>query len=150
MFKADKDPGQAHPSTHRLLPHFSSDPSNVVSNLQYHSTNIKMKLAIASLVLGSAAAFQPYSALNAVPKSSSALDMKVRFPLFSNMPTNACITAGSSTRTSKTRKHELRSNFRSSWPSPTKARYLCHSSSSKCMLGVKAAHLVPLGNRRMP
>ena len=38
-----------------------------------------MKLAIASLVLGSAAAFQPHSALNAVPKSSSALDMKVRF-----------------------------------------------------------------------
>ena len=48
-----------------------------------------MKLAIASLVLGSAAAFQPYSALNAVPKSSSALDMKVRFPLFEHA--NECV-----------------------------------------------------------
>ena len=38
-----------------------------------------MKLAIASLIVGSAAAFQPHTALNAVPKSSSALDMKVRF-----------------------------------------------------------------------
>lgn len=38
-----------------------------------------MKLAIASLVLGSAAAFQPHTALNAVPQSSSALDMKVRW-----------------------------------------------------------------------
>lgn len=54
-----------------------------------------MKLAIASLVLGSAAAFQPHSALNAVPKSSSALDMKVRF-LF-EQANECCITAGSST-----------------------------------------------------
>ena len=38
-----------------------------------------MKLALASLIVGSAAAFQPHTALNAVPKSSSALDMKVRF-----------------------------------------------------------------------
>ena len=38
-----------------------------------------MKLTIASLIVGSAAAFQPHTALNAVPKSSSALDMKVRF-----------------------------------------------------------------------
>ena len=48
-----------------------------------------MKLAIASLVLGSAAAFQPHSALNAVPKSSSALDMKVRFPFFEHA--NECV-----------------------------------------------------------
>ena len=60
-----------------------------------------MKLAIASLVLGSAAAFQPYSALNGVPKSSSALDMKVRF--LSNKPTKCCITAGSSTIQAKSK-----------------------------------------------
>ena len=60
-----------------------------------------MKLAIASLVLGSAAAFQPHSALNAVPKSSSALDMKVRF--LSNKPTKCCITAGSSTIQAKSK-----------------------------------------------
>jgi len=52
----------------------------VVSNLYNSTKNIPiMKLAIASLVLGSAAAFQPHTALNAVPQSSSALDMKVRW-----------------------------------------------------------------------
>ena len=47
-----------------------------------------MKLTIASLILGSAAAFQPHTALNAVPKSSSALDMKVRFRFPLPYPTN--------------------------------------------------------------
>ena len=66
-----------------------------------------MKLTIASLIVGSAAAFQPHTALNAVPKSSSALDMKVRLPF--PYPTNESSqirllnyrrtrTAGSSTK----------------------------------------------------
>jgi geranylgeranyl reductase len=49
-----------------------------------------MKLAIASLVLGSAAAFQPHSALNAVPKSSSALDMKYKVAVVGGGPSGAC------------------------------------------------------------
>ena len=62
------------------LPHFSS--LFVVSNtIPIQPT---MKLAIASLIVGSAAAFQPHTALSAVPKSSSALDMKVRFRSHSN------------------------------------------------------------------
>ena len=74
----------------------------------YHQIiQIKMKLAIASLVLGSAAAFQPHSALNAVPKSSSALDMKVRF-LF-EQANECCITAGSSTI--QGRKHDYDQTF---------------------------------------
>eukprot|EP00561_Arcocellulus_cornucervis_P012717 CAMPEP_0185802888 /NCGR_PEP_ID=MMETSP1322-20130828/2265_1 /TAXON_ID=265543 /ORGANISM="Minutocellus polymorphus, Strain RCC2270" /LENGTH=459 /DNA_ID=CAMNT_0028498695 /DNA_START=35 /DNA_END=1414 /DNA_ORIENTATION=+ len=49
-----------------------------------------MKLTIASLILGSAAAFQPHTALNAVPKSSSALDMKYTVAVVGGGPSGAC------------------------------------------------------------
>ena len=95
-----------------------------------------MKLAIASLVLGSAAAFQPHSALNAVPKSSSALDMKVRF-LF-EQANECCITAGSSTI--QGRKHDYNQTLEVAGLLRRKAIHL-ECLESCIMLGQKGRHI---------
>ena len=103
----------------------------------YQIIQTKMKLAIASLVLGSAAAFQPHSALNAVPKSSSALDMKVRF-LF-EQANECCITAGSSTI--QGRKHDYDQTFEVAGLLRKRATHL-ECLESCLMLKQKSRHIL--------